>query len=155
MLKAASAAGIVWASPVLDSVTAHAAATCAYVQLTGGGTLVPTTTAASSDAGCNPLPACTPSGIGSLGASCTFAGGQASVSGGSWNAGSRTYTAPSGYSILGATARRFVQNGSGCALRWPCNGPSMINNPSVGLSTVSFPSPATGVYVHFRIVLCN
>ena len=158
MLKAASAAGIVWASPALESVTAHAAGTGAYVQLNGGGTLVATTTAPSSDAGCNQLPGCAPSGTGSLGASYTFTGGQTSLGGGSFSGGETTggtYTAPAGYTILDATARRFVQTGSGCALRNPCTTNVMISNPPTGLSSVTFPGPATGVYVNFRIVLCN
>ena len=153
MLKAASAAGIVWASPALDSVTAHASGTCAYVQLNGSGGLIGTTTAPSADgaaAGCPTVPFCGASGVGSLGASCTFVGGQSSLTGGSWNAGTRTYTAPAGYTILAASARRFVGGASGCALTWPCNGPS-----SIGLTSVSFPAPATGIYVYFRIVLCS
>ncbi len=155
MLKAASAAGIVWASPALDSVTAHAAGSCAYVQLNGGGGLVATTTAPSSDAGCSPLSNCTPSGTGSLGASCTFTGGQASVAGGTWSAPSRTYVAPAGYTILDAAARRFVSTGSGCALRHPCTTNVMITNPASGASSVVFPAPLTGIYSRFRIVLCN
>ena len=158
MLKAASAAGVVWASPVLESVTAHASGTCAYVEIdaTSGPVLVTTdSTTDGASTGCTSaqLNSCAPSGTGSLGGFCGFPVGASTLPGGTWNAGMRIYTAPSGYTILGATARRFVAGGigSGCNFTWPCNVYSMLD-----ASSFTFPAPAGGsVYTKFRIVLCS
>ena len=49
LLKAASAAGVVWASPVLESVTAHAAGTCTNAQF-NAAFLSETTTSPATDA---------------------------------------------------------------------------------------------------------
>ncbi len=149
LLQAASAAGIVWASPVLESVTAHAAGTCTNAQF-NAAFLAEATTSPATDASCTPLPACSLGGA--TGSTCTcpaFTAGSPPLAGGSWSG--LTYTAPSGCTILAANARRFVQTGSGCALRWPCVGASIATNGR----SVTFPPLTVGTQnFKFRMILC-
>lgn len=149
LLKAASAAGIVWASPVLDSVTAHAAGTCTNAQFNGLRNPV-TTTNPANDPNCSGAPTCSLGGV--TGSRCTcgaFTAGSPAVTGGSWSG--LTYTAPAGCKILAANARRFNLLASGCALRWPCD-PGTI---SAAGTSVTFPALATGEFnFAFRMILC-
>ena len=158
LLKAATAAGIVWASPFVQSVTAHAASDCASAQF--NDELAPETTSPpSSDGVCTDggtLSACAPGGMGSL-CTCSFETGQMTPTGGSWSGSAGTgytYTAPPGCTIVDARAR--VDNvgvGSGCANEWPCV-PGTINTATK--KSVTFPAlgPTSGSYWKFRMVLC-
>ncbi len=153
MLKAATAAGIVWASPFVESVTAHAASSCVSAQF--DDTYAPETTSdPASDGVCTDggtLSPCAPSGVGSLCGACSFAVGAMTPTGGTWSG--NTYTAPAGCTIVDARAR--VDNvgvGSGCANEWPCETGTI----STDKKSVTFPAlgPVSGTYWKFRMVLC-
>ena len=157
MLKAATAAGIVWASPFVESVTAHAASVCASAQF-DDALAAETTSAPANDGVCTDggtLSPCAPGGVGSL-CTCSFQTGQTTPTGGSWSGSAGTgytYTAPTGCTIVDARAR--VDNvgvGSGCANEWPCvTGTISTDKKSVTFSALG---SVSGSYWKFRMVLC-
>ena len=151
MLKAASAAGIVWASPALDSVTAHAAGTCTSAQFNAAqgaeATTASSADAAILDSGCSPLPGCGPSGSSSM-CTCSFSVGQPAVTSGSWSG--LTYTNMT-CKIIAGQARAYDLTQSGCGNRWICVS-GMVSGTG---ASVSFPAaPAGYTYWKFRMVLC-
>lgn len=154
VLKAASAAGIVWASPVLQSVPAHAASVCTSVQFNNLFTAEVTTDPAldGSLAGCPTVPACDLSGTGSLCTCNSFTVG-APAGGGSWSG--LTYTAPTGCTIVAANLRRSTPGASGCALQWPCVTSGITI--SADNKSVTFPAaPVVPFSINwkYRIILC-
>ncbi len=149
MLKAATAAGIVWASPFVESVTAHAASVCASAQFNAATGVVTTTDPANDGLPlCPVIDGCAPSGVGSL-CTCSFQAGQTTPTGGSWSG--YEYTAPSGCTIVAANARiDDTLGGSGCAFSWPCESGTI----STDKKTVTFTAPTSGFFWKFRMVLC-
>jgi hypothetical protein len=154
LLKAATAAGVVWASPVVTSVTAHAASTCTYLQFNASRVAEATSNPANDGLpSCATIPSCSLGGA--TGSLCTCGAWTAGVSPpaspGTWSG--LTYTAPAGCTILAANLRRSDPPQSGCLLKWPCITAG-ITISATG-KTVTFPgvsSPASNW--KYRMILC-
>lgn len=160
VLKAASAAGIVWATPILHSSTVHALNSCLSVQFDSTQTAQLTSNPADDGLPlCPTIPACPLSGTGSL---CTCSAFETSIpvpaSAGTVNPSGTLYTAPAGCTVVAANARVSDPGGSSCAERWPCVTGTIVIDPITNTpKTATFPpipfsSPA--VYWKHRIILC-
>ena len=159
LLKAASATGIVWASPVLESVTAHAAGCCESAQFSASGAVEPpdNSTDDGSSLSCSGLNPCVPvTTTGSRG-TCSYSPGSAYDPGGTWSDPIRTYTLPVGSTcrILSASARLLSSSPSGdCNARFPCALSSSISIDMPDGKFVTFTPPAGTTLWKFRMILC-
>ena len=155
MLKAASAAGIVWASPVLQSVTAHAAGTCRNVQFNAAFSSEGTTDPATDGLPlCVSVPSCGLAGVSSSLCVCNaFAAGSPALSPpGSWTG--LEYTAPTGCTILAANARLIRTVGSGCPAKFRCVTTGISISSDGKKVTFPPPSPPGATYWKFRMIMC-
>ncbi len=155
MLKAASAAGIVWASPVLQSVTAHAAGTCRNVQFNSAFASEETTDPATDGVPiCATVPSCGLVGAGSSMCACAaFAAGGAKLEPqGTW--AGLEYTAPTGCTILSANARLIFNGASGCPAKFKCVTTGISITSDGTKVTFPPPSPTGATYWKFRMIMC-
>lgn len=166
LLQAAGAAGIVWAAPVVRSVTAHAAGNCTRVQFDEDVGCLSAVTPTDSDEDFNDGQGCT----------ACLPGGQVysstCVCAGTWSAvvskpsdfglvtcdsfaNPLTYTAPSGCSIVDATLLVEDTNGSGCSA-FSCRtiGSGITISGAFSQLTSFGTFTATQYGIRLRVLLC-